>query len=426
MSAIFSPSPLASASDVDRRAQVSHQASMSRIQDLLENGFPLMSFPAELEQAFQQDALPARERHFLISGLISLLIYNGYLLADLLMTPDVIWLAAQLRLLVFTPIALLSLFLFWRGVHPFRRLFRHSLVDVLSLLGGVGAAISLVVVMPLSESPMVFFYPVGHMVVITYGNVVQRLRFWYALAFTFIMLGLFVGGVMALPNFPPRLLWPICSMVVSVAIFTLCANYFMERDERRRFLRTLRERSLVRDLTQAHARLKDISRIDPLTGLHNQRHIQQHLNLVWERAWRDRSHLSLLLIDIDHFKKFNDRYGHTSGDECLQKVGRVLQDGLRRPGDVVARLGGEEFLVVLPHTDASFANGVAERLRQAVESLQIRHESSTTARHLTVSVGMVACQAHPDLTVGSLMQRVEHALQQAKREGRNRVCGDQP
>ena len=423
MSAIFSPRPVTPPTVEQIPAQGSHRDTMSRIQDLLENGFPLMSFPADLEEAFHQDALPTRERHFLISGLISLLIYNGYLLADLLITPDVIWLAVQLRLLVFTPIALLSLFLFWRGFHPFRRLLRWSLIDVLSLLGGVGAAISLAIVMPFSESRMVHFFPVGYMVVITYGNIVSRMRFWYALAFTSIMLGIFVGSVMSQESFPPRLLWPISSMVVSIAIFTLCANYVMERDERRRFLRTLRERSLVRDLTQAHARLKDISRIDTLTGLHNQKHIQQHLNLVWERAWRDRSALSLLLIDIDHFKKFNDRYGHTAGDECLQKVARVLQDGLRRPADVVARLGGEEFLVVLPNTDASFANGVAERLRQAVESLQIRHESSTTARHMTVSVGLVTCQAHPDLLVDTLLQRVELALQQAKSEGRNRVCG---
>ena len=167
---------------------------------------------------------------------------------------------------------------------------------MLSLLGGVGAAVSLAIVMPFSESRMVHFYPVGYMVVITYGNVVQRLRFWYALTFTSIMLGIFVASVLSQEAFPPRLLWPISSMVISVALFTLCSNYFMERDERRRFLRTLRERSLVRDLTQAHARLKDISRIDSLTGLHNQKHIQQHLSLIWERAWRDRSALSLLLL----------------------------------------------------------------------------------------------------------------------------------
>lgn len=423
MNAIFSPRPVTPPADLDRSGQGSHQTTMARIQDLLENGFPLQTFPADLEEAFQRDALPQRERHFLVSGLISLLVYNGYLLADQLMIPDMFWLAALLRLLVFTPIALLSLFLFSRGIHPFHRLMPLALVDVLMLLGGVGAAASLAVVMPFSSSRMVHFFPVGYMVVITYGNVVSRMRFWYALTFTAMMLGLFVITVMYMDSFPPRLLWPISSMVTSVALFTLCANYFMERDERRRFLRTLRERSLVRDLTQAHARLKDISRVDTLTGLHNQKHIQQHLSLIWERAWRDRSALSLLLIDIDHFKKFNDRYGHTAGDECLQKVARVLQDGLRRPGDVVARLGGEEFLVVLPNTDASFANGVAERLRQAVESLQVRHESSTTARHLTVSVGLVTCHAHPDLLVDTLMQRVEQALHQAKSEGRNRVCG---
>lgn len=423
MSAIFSPRPASPTVDVDRPVPGSHQSTMARIQDLLENGFPLMSFPSDLEEAFQRDALPARERHFLISGLISLLVYNGYLLADLLIVPDVFWLAAQLRLLVFTPIALLSLFLFWRGIHPFHRLMPLALVDVLMLLGGVGAASSLAIVIPLTESRMVHFFPVGYMVVITYGNVVSRLRFWYALTFTSIMLGIFVASVLSQEAFPPRLLWPISSMVISVALFTLCSNYFMERDERRRFLRTLRERSLVRDLTQAHARLKDISRIDSLTGLHNQKHIQQHLSLIWERAWRDRSALSLLLIDIDHFKKFNDRYGHTAGDECLQKVARVLQDGLRRPGDVVARFGGDEFLVVLPSTDASFANGVAERLRQSVESLQMRHESSTTARHLTASVGVVTCQAHPDMLVDTLIEQVEQALRQAKSEGRNRVFG---
>ena len=266
MSAIFSPRPVTPHSDLDRPVQGSHQATMVRIQDLLENGFPLMSFPTDLEEAFQRDALPARERHFLISSLISLLIYNGYLLADQLMIPDMFWLAAQLRLLVFTPIALLSLFLFWRGIHPFHRLMPLALVDVLMLLGGVGAATSLAIVMPFSESRMVHFFPVGYMVVITYGNVVSRMRFWYALTFTSIMLGIFVASVLSQDTFPPRLLWPISSMVISVALFTLCANYFMERDERRRFLRTLRERSLVRDLTQAHARLKDISRIDTLTA----------------------------------------------------------------------------------------------------------------------------------------------------------------
>lgn len=400
-----------------------HRTSMDRIHELLTHGFPWMAFPSDMEQQFQQDGAAARARHFLISGLISLLIYNGFLLADYLMARDVFWLALELRVLVFTPISLLALYVFHQGTLPWLRQAPPSIVDVLALLGGIGAAISLAVILMLSRSPLVYYYPVGFLVVITYGNVVQRLRFWFAAMFTLVLLGTFVGGVMATPDFPARLLWPISSMVLSVAMFTLSANYFLERDERRRYLLMLRERGLLSELSLAHTRLREVSDIDALTGMHNRSHIQEHLSLLWERARRDGDHLSLLLVDIDHFKKFNERYGNPAGDACLQKVARVLQDGQRRTGDTVARYGGEEFMVVLPRTDASFAVGAAERIRQAVEALQIRHESSTTALHLTASVGVVSCQAGSQLKVEQVMAVAEQALQQAKLEGRNRVCG---
>lgn len=406
----------------DEFSALRHSSSMDRIHELLENGFPWMAFPSDMEQQFQQDGAAARSRHFHLSGLISLLVYNGFLLADYLMARDVFWMAVELRLLVFTPIALLALHGFRRGALPWLRQAPPSIVDVLALLGGVWAAISLAIILMMSHSPLIFFYPVGFIVVITYGNVVQRLRFWFAAVFTGVLLLIYVVGVMGMPDFPARLLWPISSMVLSVAVFTLSANYFLERDERRRYLLTLRERGLVRDLSLAHTRLREASHIDALTGLHNRHHIQEHLTLLWERARRDGDPVSLLLVDIDHFKKFNDRYGNPAGDACLQKVARVLLDSQRRPGDTVARYGGEEFMAVLPRTDASFAVGAAERIRQAVEALQVRHESSTTALHLTVSVGVVSCEAGPHLTVEQLTAAAEQALQQAKQEGRNRVC----
>lgn len=399
-----------------------HRTWMDRIHGLLEKGFPWMTFPSDMERQFQRDGADARARHFLVSGLVSLFIYNGFLLADFLMAHDVFWLALELRLLVFTPISLLALYAFHTGALPWLRKAPPSIVDVLALLGGVGAALSLAVILMLSRSPLVYFYPVGFLVVITYGNVVQRLRFWFAVVFTAILLGTFVAGVMVTPDFPARLLWPICSMVVSVALFTLSANYFLERDERRRYLLTLRERGLVKELTMVHTRLREVSDIDVLTGLHNRSHMQSHLALLWERARRDGDKLSLLLVDIDHFKKFNERYGHPAGDACLQRVARVLQDEQRRTGDTVARYGGEEFMVLLPRTDEAFAAGAAERIRQAVEALQIRHESSTTALHLTVSIGVVSCLAGERLNLSQPMAEVEQALLQAKREGRNRVC----
>ena len=224
------------------------------------------------------------------------------------------------------------------------------------------------------------------------------------------MLGIFVASVLSQDTFPPRLLWPISSMVISVALFTLCANYFMERDERRRFLRTLRERSLVRDLTQAHARLKDISRIDTLTGLHNQKHIQQHLNLVWERAWRDRSALSLLLIDIDGFQRLNDEHGHEVGDAALRHLSSIVYECIRET-DAFGRLDGEEFGLLFPATSGAEAMVAAERIRATVAA-----RSLEAGAGFTISIGVTGGHAFSDPWAAA-----ERALSLAKAAGTNRV-----
>lgn len=413
----------ASLTDIDTGSGAARpQGHTERVHELLENGFPWMLFPSDMEQQFQRDGAAMRAQHFLLSGLIALLVYNGFLMADYLMARDVFWLAVVLRLLVFTPISLLVLGLFHRRALPWLHQASPLAVDVLALLGGLGAAASLGILQMASHSPLIFFYPVGFIVVITYGNVVQRLRFWFAVAFTGLMLAIYVVSVMGTPSFPPRLLWPISSLVLSVAAFTLSATYFLERDERRRYLLTLREKCLVQDLSQAHTRLRRSSHIDALTGMHNRRHMQEHQALLWERASRDGSALSVLLVDIDHFKKFNDRYGNPAGDACLQQVAQALQGCQRRSGDVAGRHGGEEFMVLLPRTDAAFAMGVAERIRQAVEALNIRHESSTTALHLTVSVGVASCVGGQQRSIEALLAAADQALKQAKQEGRNRVC----
>ena len=415
------PSP-ATLIDPQGLAQGHHRSTMARIQDLLENGFPLMSFPTDLEQAFLQDRLPARARHFLVSGLISLLIYNGFLLADFLMARDVFWLAAQLRLLVFTPIALGSLYLFHKGIHPFRGLFPLAMVDVLALLGGIGAAASLGIVLPLSESPMVHFYPVGFMVVITYGNIVQRMRFWYAVAFSLILLTLHVVGVWALPSFPERMMMPLMSMVLASAAFTLTANYALENDERRRFLLTERERGLIRSLTQTQVRLRELSRVDELTGLYNRRHFESAMQQLWQRASFGRTPMAILMIDVDHFKKFNDHYGHPAGDACLRQVCQVMKQTLTGQGVIVARFGGEEFIAAIPGLDEDATLALAEQVRAHVERCQIPHERSATSTVVTASLGLAWCEARPEMKVEHLLALADGALYDAKYQGRNRVC----
>ena len=164
-----------------------------------------------------------------------------------------------------------------------------------------------------------------------------------------------------------------------------------------------------------------LSRLDGLTQIANRRTFDEHLQKEWRRAQRSGAPISVVLADVDHFKKFNDTYGHLAGDDCLRKVAQVFETALRRPGDLPARYGGEEFVAVLPATDHEGAGHVAERIRKLLEELQIAHEASSVADHVTASLG--AATMHPLENTGpkDLVAMADEALYEAKQAGRNRV-----
>ena len=175
-----------------------------------------------------------------------------------------------------------------------------------------------------------------------------------------------------------------------------------------------------RELNATKDQLERISLTDSLTGLANRRHFDQFLETEWKRARRQGNRLSLIMIDIDHFKEYNDEYGHPAGDHCLEQVARALDGVVHRPTDLVARYGGEEFALVLPDTDD--ATSVAEACRKAVESLRIAHEYSGVADVITISAGVYTVeQPETGMTAESITEKADEALYQAKERGRNRV-----
>jgi diguanylate cyclase (GGDEF)-like protein len=168
--------------------------------------------------------------------------------------------------------------------------------------------------------------------------------------------------------------------------------------------------------------LKRMVFLDGLTGVFNRRYFDDRLGTEMRRSERDHSALGLILLDVDHFKLFNDRYGHQAGDDCLTAVATALQKAIMRPADVVTRYGGEEFACILPGTDLEGAMLVAQRLCQAVKDLAIPHEASTTAPFLTISAGVAI---KPDACVCSandLLLKADALLYEAKSQGRARVC----
>ena len=172
-------------------------------------------------------------------------------------------------------------------------------------------------------------------------------------------------------------------------------------------------------------KLKNMSFLDGLTGIANRRYFDQKLLQEIRRARRDKNPLSLIMIDIDYFKAFNDAYGHLEGDDCLKLVASTLKNTLRRPGDFLARYGGEEFVVILPNTDDAGSAIIAEKLRASIERLDIAHVSSLCADYVTVSLGIVTRFSKQTETPDNLILAADRALYRSKNEGRNRISVEQ-
>ncbi len=165
--------------------------------------------------------------------------------------------------------------------------------------------------------------------------------------------------------------------------------------------------------------LENLSSLDGLTGIPNRRRFDEMLDTEWRHCLRENVFLSLIMMDIDYFKNFNDNQGHQAGDDCLKKVAITLASSVRRPMDFVARYGGEEFVAILPKTDADGILVVAENIRRNIESLQIPHSHSPASAYVTVSLGGAAVIPTMQMSSDILVKAADDALFQAKREGRN-------
>lgn len=181
---------------------------------------------------------------------------------------------------------------------------------------------------------------------------------------------------------------------------------------------------VITDITDRKAleeHLRRLSSEDPLTGLANRRALEQALESEWRRGMRGNRALAVVMVDIDHFKAYNDFYGHVEGDVCLRAVARALQGAAKRPTDLAARYGGEEFVLLLPDTDLEGAERVATQALEAVRAERLEHAASPVAAHVTISLGVRALVPTGRQAPQTLLAEADKALFDAKREGRNRV-----
>jgi diguanylate cyclase (GGDEF)-like protein len=174
-------------------------------------------------------------------------------------------------------------------------------------------------------------------------------------------------------------------------------------------------------LEESNHKLEILSITDGLTGIANRRHFDAVLAQEYARHARHETKLALIMLDIDHFKTFNDCYGHVAGDECLRRIGQVLAANATRSADLPARYGGEEFVCILPETDSDGAVGIAEKIRQSIQELAMPHERSSVAECVTASLGVVSVMCSVGGSPVDIVAKADELLYVAKSMGRNRV-----
>ncbi|UJB72463.1 diguanylate cyclase (plasmid) [Acaryochloris sp. 'Moss Beach'] len=210
----------------------------------------------------------------------------------------------------------------------------------------------------------------------------------------------------------------------------LCCSiqFALERQNLRSELREKNEslKKISKELTIANRKLENIAVIDSLTKISNRRRFDTVFMSEWVRLMREGQPLSLILCDVDHFKAYNDTYGHPAGDHCLQQVAHAIKTVAKRPADCVARYGGEEFAVVLPNTDQSGAVHVAEAIRAEIEALHIPHISSSVGHWISLSLGVASVIPKKEIAPSQLIELADQSLYMAKEQGRNCLHFFQP
>ncbi len=380
-----------------------------------------LRFSAQLEEEFEDDTARERSRRLWREGLIAILALNGCLLLDLVLVHDTGWRSILLHTALATPVALAVNLLVRRNP---RRWLRE---------GSVAAGTTLICFISLhaqghATAATSTFDLICVLITILFVDVVMRLRLAFAASATAVM---FLGGLCYLAFAsglqPSEKTVGGSLLAIGVAI-TMTASYSLERQERLSYLLSRRSTLQTEQLATLNRTLLDLSHIDKLTNLPNRRAFDERFDRLWTEHQRTGTELSAVVIDVDHFKLINDVFGHLYGDQVLQRLAALLPQALRGHGDLAARFGGEEFVVLLPHTPLETAILVAERLRQLVEAAGTPISGKAHDEHtmwITVSCGVATCApvAHPGATSREhLLGAADQALYAAKTGGRNQVC----
>lgn len=362
-------------------------------------------FPPAIEAEYSRYRYNRRLKWMRANFWPTVIIYNIFLAADFLVLPETAWLATALHAFVVTPLIVLVYFLYPRVSNPLFLRFADAAVSSAIFL-------QIMVIFALNGNDAASHYQFLAVPVLIEANVNRRSTYKAAIVQTIVLLGIYAVLILASAVDSDIKLIGL-SMMAATAYITLNANRRFERDGRYAFLHHLLDKAKFRDAEHS-------AMVDELTGLKNRRYLRALLANMFDGTGIVQMPMAAIMIDIDHFKSYNDFYGHGRGDECLTSVARTIDETLSCTDAIAIRYGGEEFLVLMPGADESAALACAEAIRTSVEALRIENHHGSTSPYLTVSIGVAAAHAARE-TCEILISTADAALYSAKAGGRNRV-----
>lgn len=391
-----------------------HDREIERLEGLLAGGLRWLHFPRDLEREFAVDyslRFVDYRRAVVLAGFV-ILVCAGAL--DFLFLRGAWEKVLLLRYWIISPLALA--FVLLSRTRRFADWQRPALTAwvaaITAMLFGLMAA---------GDDRVVLVYSPALMLLAVFAGMLLRIGFWLGMLQLAAIGAAYAWFVTVLRPQPAEIVLAYLLYYVGASLVALFASYHMEHGTRRQFLLDRLLMLKQNELEMANHQLQALVDQDGLTGIANRRHFDEMLAHEWNRARRGGYPLSLLLIDLDFFKHYNDTYGHQAGDDCLIVIGSVLRRHAQRSGDVAARYGGEEFALILPATGPADAAEIGWRVVRDIASYRIPHVSSGVAEHVTASVGVASLVPTPLLEARDLLAAADGALYAAKRNGRNRV-----
>lgn len=379
-------------------------SSLSEVEQCLAKKAWRGRFPPEIEAAFSRHSRKLREKAINRLILPLLVTYNLFLVADIIIRPETLFWAVSLHAVVSAAMILVWSF-YPRLESNILRGFTEALLPTLMF--------SQVMALYIFNQPHVDGqYQYFAVIVVIFANVNLRPRHVIAKPLTQVLTAIFLVVITLIPSAVETKVAGAATMLAA-AYITLMANRYFAWDTRLSFLRALQDQFRLEN-AEAEAM------VDPLTGLKNRRSLDVFKAREGEHLVDRGLHSGAIMIDVDHFKLYNDTYGHQAGDLCLAMVARAILISVRNTSDVVFRYGGEEFLVILPGADASLTATIAERIRRAVFVMKLPHEKNMPHRRVTVSLG--ACSGGSEKAFFcDMISGADAALYRAKESGRNTV-----